>query len=151
MLVAYQDGELSHDAGTCVARHLGRCVKCLALAGRLAEGRALLLATDAASAVPCEPMLPDLSRLLEQARTRVRDFEQAGGRVESSLIQHLRDTAAVCLGAGAAELVRQHASQAHGETAQSILTAFLGRRAAGRLLDQVGLEAGCLSASGARA
>jgi hypothetical protein len=85
-----------------------------------------------------------LSSLLDEAKARERQWGHAGrGGPRSGLLLHLRETTAVCLGAGAAELVGRDVGRACDETTRSLLTAFLGRRATCRLLDQVVLAAAC--------
>ena len=130
-LVAYLDGEVPADERREIAEHLGACHTCRAELDSIEADLDWFLVLDAAShPMEAPPLAVGLDRLMNAARQwRAEHPETAEAAPAPSVEERLAEAAGLLFGPALAE--------ADGENAESLLSAFLGRRAAKALATDI--------------
>ena len=133
VLVAYLDGELPVDERREVAGHLGNCQSCRAELDSIEADLDWFLVLDAASH-PVEPPaagagLDQLLMAARQWRSQHPEAAEAAAEVRRSVEERLAEASGMLFGPTVAA--------ADDESTQSLLSAFLGKRAAKALMAEI--------------
>jgi anti-sigma factor RsiW len=145
-LAAYSDGELSEPAAGQAARHLETCPRCAQEAERIRGERELSLAADALFRLQCVPPPDGLERVRGCIQDWLRSAAGAGGAMPASSAAELRRRIGAHLelyfGSETAALLEKVAPSRRPAdnpitAVEPLLTAFLGRKAAGAAIRQI--------------
>ena len=149
-LAAYRDRELGEPEAREVARHLEMCRRCAQEAERVSAEWELSLAADAQFRSQCVPPEDGLERVLSLIQEWKRSAAAEGAEAQPSNLDELRRRIGAELelyfGAETVALLEKVAfSRRPAESliaaVEPLLTAFLGRKAAGAVMRQI-LEGG---------
>lgn len=136
-LLAYLDGELPVDERSDVKTHLNRCESCRDELDTMEADLDWFLVLEAASRTPEPPLQANgLTRLL----AATRDWETSRSAAQAAEEQARREkeqqalrALEVFFGSGVAAALQKHET----ESAESLLTTFLGKRAADALITDI--------------